>query len=316
MSTKMNASYYEEFGDLDHIKYGEVDRPEPGEGEVLVRVHSAGINPVDAAVAQGGLKDFIPTEFPVIPGWDVAGIVEKRGHAARRFKEGDKVYAYARRPVVQGGTFAEYVVLPESYLAQAPEKLSLEEAGGIPLVGLTAYQALFDSGNLHEGQTLLVLGASGGVGTMAIQLAKAHGITVIGVASKKNHGYMKELGADITIDYNDTHVGHAISEVYSVGVDLIFDCSRGDSLSQSEEVLKEGGKVVSITNRDPDISKKIDFDYVFVEPNALQLGHIQELANEGKITVPVSKTYDLNEAGQALKDIQSLHTQGKTIIKP
>lgn len=318
MSEQMNAAYFEEFGDLSNVKTGKLEKPQAGEAEVLVRIKSAGVNPVDAAVARGMLKDAIPTEFPAIPGWDVAGVVEETGFSARRFKPGDEVYAYARRPVVQHGTFAEYISIPESYLALRPQEISMEASGGIPLVGLTAYQSLFDAGDLQSGQTLLILGASGGVGTLAIQLAKAKGATVIGVASESNHKYMKELGADHTIDYNDDHVGAAVSDIAPDGVDLIFHCSRGDSFSQVMEtgVLKEDGKVVSITKSQPNISDDIDFTYVFVEPNAVQLQHIQELTDEGKIKVPVSKTYPLDETVEALKAIETLHTQGKIVITP
>lgn len=314
----MKAAYYNKFGELDNIETGELDTPEPGEGEVLVRIKAAGVNPVDAFATQGMLKDAIPSEFPAIPGWDVAGVVEKRGHSARRFNEGDEVYAYARRPVIQHGTFAEYISLPESYLAKRPQKVSMEEAGGIPLVGLTAYQALFDAAQMEEGQTLLILGASGGVGTLAIQLAKAHGIKVIGVASEKNHNYMKELGADATVDYKDNHVGEMVAAIEPDGIDVIFHCSRGDALDQVMEtgVLKDNGHLISITNSNPDISDVINFQYVFVEPNSTQLQHIQELTDDGKIKVHVSKTYSLEEVDQALKDVQTLHTRGKLIIAP
>jgi len=316
MSITMNAAYFDAFGELDNIKVGELERPEPGEGEVLVRVRAAGVNPVDAAVARGMLNEVIPAEFPAVPGWDLAGIVEDRGYSARRFNEGDEVFAYARRPRVKHGTFAEYVVLPESYLAHRPMNISLKEAAGIPLVGLTAYQSLFQFGNLKENQTLLILGASGGVGTMAIQLAKGAGARVLGVAGESNQNYMKELGADETIDYSAGDVGEQVDEVSPEGVDFIFHCSRGDSLAQSIGTLKSGGQLVSITNRNPEVPGDIKFRYVFVEPNALQLKQLQELADEGDLRVPLSKTYTLEETGEALREIESLHTRGKTIIAP
>jgi NADPH:quinone reductase-like Zn-dependent oxidoreductase len=314
----MNAAYIEQYGDPSNVRTGKLDKPEAGEGEVLVKIQAAGVNPVDGAIVGGMLKDAIPGEFPLIPGWDVAGVVEEVGHSVSRFSPSDEVYAYARRPKIQHGTFAEYISLPESYLAERPTNISVEEAGGIPLVGLTAYQSIFDFGELSEGQTLLILGASGGVGTLAIQLAKSVGANVIGVASESNHEYMKELGADTTIDYNDNHVGEAVKEAHPDGVDLIFHCSRGDSFAQVMEtgVLKEGGKVASITNSNPDINDDIDFKYVFVEPNAEQLEHIAVLADSGKISVPVTETFSLDEASGALDKIQSLHTRGKLIITP
>ena len=297
-------------------KIGTLDRPEPGEGEVLVRIKAAGVNPVDAAVARGMLSDNIPAKFPAIPGWDLAGVVEERGHAARRFDEGDEVYAYARRPTVQHGTFAEYTVLPECYLASRPQQISMEEAGGIPLVGLTAYQALFQFGDLQEDQTLLILGSSGGVGTMAIQLAKSAGATVIGVASASNHDYMTNLGADETIDYKVGNVGVSVREAAPDGVDFIFHCSRGDSLEQSIDTIKSGGQLISITNTQPDVPDDVNFHYVSVEPNASQLEDIRELADEEKINIPISKTFSLDEVGEALQQIESLHSQGKTVITP
>lgn len=318
MSEKMKAAFFEEFGELDNIQIGEMNRPEPGEGEILLKVEAAGVNPVDAAVVRGMLKDAIPTEFPAIPGWDVGGTVVENGFSARRFKEGEKVYAYARRPMIQHGTFAEYIALPESYLSKCPKNISMEEAGGIPLVGLTAYQALFDAGNLKEDQTLLILGASGGVGTLAIQLAKSVGATVVGVASEKNHDYMKEIGADKTVDYSDGDVGKQVAELTGGSVDLIFHCSRGNSLSEcmDADIVSDDGKVVSITKSKPEEGWNVTYEYVFVEPNSSQLNHMADLAVTGELKVPSIKTYSLDEASQALKDVETLHNRGKLVITP
>jgi len=316
MSKKMKAAYYDEFGELNQIKVGEMEKPEPEEGEVLIHVKAAGVNPVDAAVARGMLKDAIPAEFPVIPGWDVAGVIEERGHSARRFAKGDKVYAYARRPKIKHGTFAEYISIPESYVAKSPDKLTMEEAGGVPLTGLTAYQSLFDAGKLKGGETILILGASGGVGSLAIQLANWKGATVIGVAGSSNQDYMKDLGADYTIDYSKGDVGEAVDTIAPDGIDMIFHCSRGESLAQSHNRLKDGGRLISITNSDPKRRDDVHFQYVFVEPNAAQLEHLSELADSGKLKVPVSKTFTLDDAQRALQEIESLHTRGKTVIMP
>lgn len=312
----MKAAYYDEFGGPKGVKTGELDLAELKEGEVLVKIKAAGVNPVDAVITKGYYKDMMPHSFPIIPGWDLAGAIEKRGHAARRFEEGDEVYAYARRPEVKWGTFAEYIVIPESYLARRPNSISMEEAAAIPLAGLTAYQALYVAGDLSAGQKLLILGSSGGVGSFGIQLAKARGAEVIGVASNKNHDYMRSLGADHTIDYHDRDIGEAVKDIYPEGVDLIFDCTSGESLQQSLKSLKDSGKLVSILNQGEDLDKKIDFEFVFVEPNAKQLDHLAKLVDDGKLKVEISRTYSLDESAKALEQIQSLHTTGKIVIKP
>lgn len=316
MKKEMKAAQYKEFGSPENVEVEKMELPDLREGEVLIKIKAAGVNPVDGVILKGHYKDMMPHKFPIIPGWDMAGVIEKRGHAARRFDVGDEVYAYARRPEVKWGTFAEYIVIPDSYLAKKPKNFSFEEAAAVPLAGLTAYQSLYRAGNLKEGQTVLILGASGGVGSYAIQLAKARNAQVVGVASEENHEYMRSLGADHTIDYKDTDVGEAAKEIYSRGVDLIFDCTSGETMKQSLKALKEGGKMVSILTQKGDIEEDIDFEFVFVEPNAGQLDHIRELAEDEKLKVNLSKKYDLEEVSEALKQIQTLHTTGKIVVVP
>lgn len=316
MAREIKAAFFKEFGGPENIWVSIMELPELQEGEVLVRIKAAGVNPVDAVIREGYYKEMMPHSLPVISGWDLAGVVEKRGHAARRFNVGDEVYAYARRPVIKWGTYAEYIQIPESYLAKKPQNLSFEQAAGIPLAGLTAYQSLYEAGKLQENQSVLILGASGGVGSFAIQLAKAKGAEVIGVASEKNHSYMKDLGADHTLDYKSQHIGEATKELFPDGVDLIFDCTSGETLQQSLIALKPSGTLVSILNQGKDLDPGINFKYVFVEPNASQLDHLREIAEAGKLKVHVSKTYTLEEAAEAQKQIRTLHTTGKLVIIP
>lgn len=312
----MRAANFSEFGGPEVVRISSMDVPELKEGEVLIKVKAAGVNPVDTVIRQGYYKDKIPHSFPLIPGWDVAGVVEDRGHGARRFSIGDGVYAYARRPEIKWGTFAEYLVIPDSYLASKPLKLNWHEAAGIPLAGLTAYQGLYEAGNLGEGQRVLIIGASGGVGSFGIQLAKVKNAEVIGVASKENHQYMKDLGADHTLDYRDQHVGEATKGIFPDGVDLIFDCNGGESMNQSLDALKPSGKVVSTLSQGEGLDPKIDFQFIFVEPNAHQLEHLRKLADADKLKVKISKTYGLEETGEALEQINTTHTTGKIIIIP
>jgi len=312
----MNAAYYEEFGSRKKIKTGTLPIPELKEGEVLIRIKAAGVNPVDAAVREGYLKSFIPVMFPAIPGWDMAGVIEDRSYSARRFNPDDEVYAYARRPKVQQGTFAEYIAIPESYIALKPKNLSFAEAAGIPLVGLTAYQSIFDAGQLQANQSILILGASGGVGSLAIQLAKNAGAVVIGVASEKNHPFMQELGADHTIDYNHLHIGEAVKKLFPAGVDLVFDCASGETLNQSLGALKTNGKLVSILHHGEGLDPNINFQYVFVEPNSRELAILAELADAGKLKVHVSQTFSLADTAKAFEQIETHHTTGKIVIVP
>ena len=314
--TETRAATFSEFGSLNNIKIGSVDLPEVGEGEVLIEVKAAGVNPVDAGIVGGHLKGRVPHNFPIIPGWDLAGVVKERGFSARRFGEGDEVYAYARRPIIQWGTFAEHIVIPESYLAAKPANLDFEEAGAVPLTVLTAYQSLYDAGNLADGQTVAILGASGGVGSFGIQLAKVKNARVIGVASEKNHEFMEELGADETIDYQNTDVGKTIRDIEPGGVDLIFDCTSGETLRQALPTLKDDGKLVSIVNHGDNIDPSIDFEYVFVEPNSRELDDLCSLAEEGDLKVHISQTFPLEQTRKALQQIQTLHTTGKIVIKP
>ncbi|RDC63618.1 NADP-dependent oxidoreductase [Adhaeribacter pallidiroseus] len=316
MEKEMKAAVYEEFGGADKIQIRSITIPELKESEVLVKIKAAGVNPVDAAVREGFLKNYLPYRFPIIPGWDMAGVVADRGFSARRFAVGDAVYAYARRPLVQYGTFAEYIVIPESYLAHKPETVSFEEAAGIPLVGLTAYQSMYEAGNLQADQTVLILGASGGVGSLGIQLAKAKGARVIGVASAKNHDYMQQLGADFTLDYQQGNIGVMVKEIMPKGVDLIFDCASGDTLQQSLPALKPAGKLVSILHHGEGLNPAIHFQYVFVEPNSSQLEHLRELTNAGKLRVHVSETFTLDQTVEAFNQIQTHHTTGKIVLVP
>ncbi|RZL07912.1 MAG: NADP-dependent oxidoreductase [Hymenobacter sp.] len=318
MAEQTQAAYYTEFGGIDKIQVGPLDLPAVGEGEVLLRVKAAGINPVDYIVREGHFQAVVPNAFPAVPGWDVAGIVEKRGHGASRFAEGAEVYGYVRRPVVQHGTFAERIVVPECYLAASPGQLSWEEAGGLPLAGLTAYQSIITAGHLQAGETILILGASGGVGGTAIQLAKNVGATVIAVASAQNAAHMKELGADFTIDYKAGLVADAVKKVAPNGVDLLFDAVSGDTLTQSLPALKSNGRLISVLNDGKNLALPagVHFQHVMAQPSVPDLDHLRELADAGKLKVPVAQTFALADIKQAFEQIETKHTTGKVVIVP
>lgn len=308
----MKAAILEEFNQKLNIQ--EREKPEVGEGEVLVKIKAVGINPVDVKLSKGYLKDMIPYEFPVVLGWDMAGVVEECGHSARSFRVGEEVYAYARRPKLKDGTLAEYIVLPESYLAKKPVNISFEEASGIPLAGLTAYQSIFDVGQLGMNDTILIMGASGGVGTFAVQLAKYKGSNIIAVASQKNHAYLKELGADHCIDYKEQDVASEVKKIVADGADLVFDAVGGDATKIGAACLKADGKLVSIASQGEDLPEGTNFSFVFVEPNSRELDHIKELVEAGNIKVPIQHTYALEEINEAFQQIDTGHTTGKIVV--
>lgn len=314
----MKAVLIEEFGGLDKLKLTDVPRPHPSEGEVLIRIKAAGVNPVDWKVRIGRLEGRLHHKFPLILGWDLAGVIEETGYSVKRFKKGDEVYAYCRRPVVQHGTYAEYAAVPESYVSPRPRSLSFEESSSIPLAALTAYQAIYDAAKLKNGESVLIVGASGGVGGFAVQFAKMVGATVIGVASEQNHSYLKELGADWTIDYVNTDFVDTFKNQFSDGADVVFNLVKGDTILKARECAKKGGRLVSIgddpASRFPD-EKEIKLHYVFAEPNVIQLDHIRELVESGKLKTFVCAQYTLSEVKKAHEQMETGHTRGKIVLK-
>lgn len=315
----MRAILIHEFGGLEQLQVSELPQPTPGEGEVLVRVKAAGVNPVDWKILNGKLQHRIPHQLPLILGWDMAGIVESVGYSARRFQVGDEVFAYCRRPVVQQGTYAEFITLPESYLVYKPNNLSFEEAASVPLAALTAYQSIFAAANLQPDETLLVLGASGGVGSFAVQLAKAQGAKVIALASGKNHAYLSALGADVTLDYTQGDFREQLQSVVSEGVDVVYDCVGAETLLKGYDCVKLGGRLVSILDPEGNAAciaaRHIQYHYVFVEPHASQLAHIRQWIEAGKIKPHLSTVYPLADVAKAHAQISSFHTRGKIVLQ-
>lgn len=313
----MKAVIIKEFGGIDKLEVAEIPKPEPDEGEVLIRIKAAGVNPVDYKIRSGLYQGRMPIELPAILGWDVAGIVEKNGFGASRFDPGEEVFAYTRRKVIKNGTYAEYMVLPESFLAYKPKSLSFEEAAAIPLAGLTAYQSLLQKGKLMKNETVLILGATGGVGSFAIQIAKNVGAKVVAVASKKNVSYAISLGADDFIDYTSGNLSEEIAQRYPDKFDLVFDCVGKDTLEKAYQYVHHGGRLVSIlgqVNQELAEKHKVLFSYHFVEPNVKNLNQITSWIGEGKFKVHVDQKLPLDEAAKAHELIESGHTTGKIVL--
>lgn len=306
----MQAVRIHAFGGPETLALENVPTPQPGKGQVLVKVHAAGVNPVDWKIREGRFRD--PSlALPMTLGFDVAGVVESVGEGVERLRAGDKVYAYLS--LKRGGGYAEYVTIDESEAALMPYTLDDVEAAGVPLAALTAWQALFDQAELKSGQTVLIHGAAGGVGTFAVQLAKAKGATVIGTASEKNHAYLKELGADRVIDYNTERFEEVVSDV-----DVVLDSIGGDTQARSFGVLKPGGVLVSIVG--PVSPQKaaehgVRGKSMLVQPSAAQLAEIGSLIDQGKVKPVVSHVMPLADAAKAHEQSQSGHTRGKIVLR-
>ena len=313
----MKAIAIREFGGLDKLHVMDLPVPEPGPGEIRIRVRAAGVNPVDGKIRQGLLKERLPHAFPLIPGWDAAGIVDRAGPGASQFKTGDEVYAYCRKPIVQGGTYSEYVVIPETFAARKPKNLAFVEAAAIPLSMLTAWQCLFDAVQLHAGETILIHAAAGGVGGFAVQLARDAGAHVLATASSANHAYVRELGAEFVIDYTAEDFRAAVKRTHPEGIDVVYDCVGGEVLRKSPDVLRKGGRLVSIL--EPDVVRQIAewgiaAHYVFVSPNGAQLKQIAEMFDRKRLRPPPCTILPLDQAARAQELIETRHTRGKIVL--
>ncbi|MGD0711699.1 MAG: NADP-dependent oxidoreductase [Bacteroidales bacterium] len=306
----MKALVVTQYGGFENLKLTEVEKPVAGEGELLVKIKAASVNPVDWKLLSGGRGGTFPVVFPYIIGWDMSGTIEERGHAARRFEIGDNVYGYIRRPELKTGTYAEYISVSEAYLSKAPEKIVLKDASAVPLAGLTAYQGLTTSGHLKRGEVIMILGASGGVGTFAIQIAKNIGAKVIAVSSPANFGYLMDMGADACLDYTDSTW---VSKAACTPPDFIFDCVGGEILNRGVKALKKGGRIISTTLKNfPD--ETLHFSGMFVEPHSRNLDLLTDWIDHGKLKPYVSKYFTLENAIEALKLNKEGRTRGKIVI--
>jgi NADPH:quinone reductase-like Zn-dependent oxidoreductase len=303
----MKAVYYTQWGSSDVLQYGEVATPTPAANELLVAVRAAGVNPVDWKVREGYLKDFMPSEFPIITGWDAAGVVTAVGAGVTGFAVGDEVYGYVRKPLIKDGTFAEFVVASPDYFGKKPANVSFEEAGALPLVGLTALQSLQAAG-LKSGETVLVHAAAGGVGHVAVQIAKAMGAArVIGTASERNHDYLRSLGVE-PVAY-----GPGLNDrVKALGgtVDVVADFVGGPDVTASYELV-DPTRVVSIV--DGGVAAN-GGHYVFTNPSAEGMAELAAWQEKGALKVEVAETFPLSETAAAHDRNAESKTRGKIVV--
>jgi NADPH:quinone reductase-like Zn-dependent oxidoreductase len=305
----MKAVVAHEYGGPEVLKYEEVPRPEPKENEALVRVIASGVNPADPLTLSGKYAREFGTHLPLIPGYDIAGIVEKTGVKVTKLKAGDAIYGYP----TFGGGWAEYLTVTEGEVAAKPASLSFAEAAAVPMGALTAWQALVDVAQLRAGQTILIHGGSGGVGSFAVQIAKARGARVIATASTANQDLLKQLGADVAIDYTKTRF-----EEIAKDVDAVLDPVGKETLARSYGVMKKGGIVMSLVARpDPvELEKRgIRGAAISVHPDADDLAEIAHLIDAGKIKPIVTQVLPLSEAIAAQQQAATHHTRGKIVLR-
>ncbi|HEY3134411.1 MAG TPA: NADP-dependent oxidoreductase [Blastocatellia bacterium] len=331
----MKAFIIDSYGGADHVRAGETPVPEVGESEVLVQIHAAGINPLDSKIRNGEFKQILPYGLPLVLGNEAAGIVVRVGSGVQRFKPGDEVYTRPRKTRI--GTFAEYIAIAEDDVALKPKALTMEEAASIPLVGLTAWQALIERANLKKGQKVLIHAGSGGVGTFAIQLAKHVGATVATTASAANFDLVKRLGADIAIDYRKDDF-----EKILYGYDVVLNSLGGETLEKSLRVLKPGGKLISISGPpDSDFAKDIGaslilsvamrllsyrirrkagrrqvrYSFLFSIASGDQLREISPLLDAGIIRPVVDRVFPFESTKDAMAYVETGRAKGKVVVK-
>src|ERR1700730_8620248 len=305
----MKAVVAHEYGPPEVLKFENVPRPEPKENEALVRVIASGVNPADPLTLSGKYAREFGTHLPLIPGYDIAGIVEKTGAKVTRLKVGDAVYGYP----TFGGGWAEYVTVTEGEVAAKPKSLSFAEAAAVPMGALTAWQALVDTAQLTAGQTVLIHGGSGGVGIFAVQIAKLRGARVIATASSANQDLLKQLGVDQPIDYTTTKF-----EETTPDVDVVLDPVGKDTLARSYGVVKKGGIVMTlVSNLDKAelVKHVIRGAGIAVHPDAKDLAEIAQLIDAGKIKPVVTKVLPLSEAVAAQRQAATHHTRGKIVLQ-
>jgi NADPH:quinone reductase-like Zn-dependent oxidoreductase len=331
----VKAFIVDRYGSKDGLRAGEMPDPELREDEVLVQVHAAGVNPLDAKIRNGEFKRILPYRPPFVLGHDVAGVVVRVGPRVRQFKSGDQVYA--RPDDFRIGAFAEHIAVKEESLALKPKGLTMEEAASIPLVGLTAWQALIEKADLKKGQKVFIQAGSGGVGTFAIQLAKHLGATVATTTSTSNVELVKRLGADVVIDYKAQDFADVLRDY-----DVVLNSQDGKTLEKSLRVLKAGGRLISISGPpDPEFGEQIrsswlvklimrflsfgirrkarrrnvGYSFLFMKASGRQLREITRLIESGAIRPVVDRVFLFEATNEAIAYVEKGRARGKVVVK-
>ncbi|MEJ8757140.1 NADP-dependent oxidoreductase [Pontibacter sp. H259] len=311
----MKAFVVNEPGAPETLQFTDLEKPTPQDNEVLVKVRAVSINPVDTKTREGkALYNTLKETAPVIPGWDISGEVVEVGNAVQAFKVGDEVFGMVNFPG-HGRAYAEYVAAPETHLARKPRNVPHHEAAAATLAALTAWQVLVNEANIQPGQRVLVHAAAGGVGHFAVQLAKYFKSFVIGTASKQNHDFIRNMGADETIDYNEEKVEDVVQDV-----DVVLDSLGEENTRRSLLCLKDGGKIISILGGAKEAvqaeaeKRNIEAKNYLVHSSGQDQAKIADLLSQGKITAHVSHVYDFEDMAKAHEQVETHKTRGKVVV--
>lgn len=331
----MKAFIMDRYGKTEPMRLGDMPKPLLGDDDVLIEVHAAGVNLLDLKIKSGEFKLILPYRMPLVLGHDVAGIVVQVGSRVRQFNIGDEVYA--RVPDHRIGTFAEFIAVNESDVAPKPGNLTMEEAASIPLVGLTAWQALVERARLKKGQKVFIQAGSGGVGSFAIQLAKHMGATVATTTSSANAELVKSLGADVVIDYRKDDFEKVLQDY-----DLVLHSQNAEALEKSLRVLKPGGNLISISGppdpafaegigapwfvgliarllstgvRKRAVRRHLGYSFLFMRANGPQLQEITRLVEAGAVRPVMDQVFPFESVNEAFAYVEAGHARGKVVVK-
>ena len=316
----MKAIFYEQHGTAEVLQVGERPTPEPQDNEVLVEVVATSVNPIDRRLRSGELQEYITRTFPVVPGWDLAGKIAKVGAKVTDWQVGDEVLGLAFTWSIQHGSYAEYCPIDTASITEKPASISFEQAAALPLVSLTAWQALSEFGELKEGQSVFIQAGAGGVGSVAIPMAKHLGAKVYTTTSAKNHDYVKSLGADVIIDYNADDYESALRQHETNGVDLVLEALLGNGTAEAAiRLTKDGGRVAYMNNEPPEMDeiklRNIKAEFLHHRPDGAMLRELVDLYESGKISLPKVQVRPLEEAMDAHLESEKGHTQGKIVLR-
>ena len=306
----MKAVRIHGFGDASVLTLEEIPVPDVGEEDVLIRVVAAGVNPVDWKIREGHLKDVVAHRLPLTLGWDASGVVESVGRSVRRLRSGDVVYT--RPDIVRDGAYAEYIAVRESEVALRPTTISHVEAASLPLAGITAWEAIVNVGQVSAGQRVLIHAAAGGVGSLAVQLAKWRGAEVIATTSARNADFVTFLGADTVVDYQKENVAKSLR-----GIDVVFDTVGGQVQQDSWATLKPGGLLVSIVDLPPEAEARargVRSAFVFIQPSRTILDQLAGLVDVGQVRPLIGAEFALRDAAAAQRLSQSGRARGKIVM--